>query len=260
MNELALFAGAGGGLLASRWLLGWQTVCAVEIDPYRQAVLLTRQADGLLDPFPIWDDVRTFDGRRWRGIVDVVTAGDPCQRDSNCRRSGQTPESLGQEVVRIVGEIKPRYVMRENPSHQRKDAEWSHVRMRDALRAIGYAAECIRIKACCTGADHRRARVFVLASLANTDAEHVSFRSTLQRVAGQTSTKRPRGTTARGMVVADKAAYHAGRRGTTDDVATRMDRLAALGDGQVPAVVAEAWRMLESAESLMLTAEGYTHI
>lgn len=59
MNELALFAGAGGGLLGSR-LLGWRTVCAVERDPYRQAVLLARQADGVLDPFPIWSDVRTF--------------------------------------------------------------------------------------------------------------------------------------------------------------------------------------------------------
>ena len=78
MNVLELFAGAGGGLLASR-LLGWRTVCAVELDGYCQRVLLQRQRDGWLDTFPIWDDVRTFDGRPWRGKVDVVTGGFPCQ-------------------------------------------------------------------------------------------------------------------------------------------------------------------------------------
>lgn len=66
MNELALFAGAGGGLLSSR-LLGWRTVCAVENDPYRQAVLLARQADGWLDPFPVLKDVREVD----RETVDM---------------------------------------------------------------------------------------------------------------------------------------------------------------------------------------------
>ncbi len=72
MRELGLFAGAGGGLLASAHLLGWRTVCAVEIDPYCQRVLAQRQRDGMLDPFPIWDDVRTFDGRPWRNAVAAL--------------------------------------------------------------------------------------------------------------------------------------------------------------------------------------------
>ena len=58
MNELALFAGAGGGILGGQ-LLGWRTVCAVENDSYARDVLVARQNDGCLDPFPIWDDVRT---------------------------------------------------------------------------------------------------------------------------------------------------------------------------------------------------------
>ncbi|MCA9180554.1 MAG: DNA cytosine methyltransferase, partial [Planctomycetales bacterium] len=74
LNELALFAGAGGGILGGK-LLGWRTVCAVEIDAYCRRVLMQRQNDGVLDPFPIWDDVRTFDGHAWRGKVDVVSAG-----------------------------------------------------------------------------------------------------------------------------------------------------------------------------------------
>lgn len=78
MNELALFAGAGGGILGGH-LLGWRTVCAVEWEPYAASVLAARQNDGLLPAFPVWDDVRTFDGKPWRGIVDVVSGGFPCQ-------------------------------------------------------------------------------------------------------------------------------------------------------------------------------------
>jgi hypothetical protein len=47
-------------------LLGHTCVCAVEIEPYCRKVLLARQRDGILPKFPIWDDVRTFDGKPWR--------------------------------------------------------------------------------------------------------------------------------------------------------------------------------------------------
>ncbi len=70
MRELALFAGIGGGILGGH-LLGWRTVCAVEHDAHRARILALRQNDGLLPPFPIWSDVRTFDGRAWRGLVDA---------------------------------------------------------------------------------------------------------------------------------------------------------------------------------------------
>jgi hypothetical protein len=56
LRELALFAGAGGGILGGK-LLGWRTVCAVEWDKYPASVLAARQNEGILPPFPIWDDV-----------------------------------------------------------------------------------------------------------------------------------------------------------------------------------------------------------
>jgi DNA (cytosine-5)-methyltransferase 1 len=77
VNELALFAGAGGGILGGK-LLGWRTVCAVEWNAYAASVLVARQNDGCLEPFPVWDDVQTFDGRPWRGIAQVVSGGFPC--------------------------------------------------------------------------------------------------------------------------------------------------------------------------------------
>ena len=84
MNELALFAGAGGGILGGK-LLGWRTVCAVEWDQYAATVLAQRQNDGFLEAFPIWDDVQTFDGRPWQGVVDVISGGFPCQDISAAR-------------------------------------------------------------------------------------------------------------------------------------------------------------------------------
>ena len=76
MRELSLFTGAGGGLLGSI-LLGWRTVAYVERDPYCQRVLQARIRDGTIDDAPIFDDVRRFDGKPWRGKVDVVSAGFP---------------------------------------------------------------------------------------------------------------------------------------------------------------------------------------
>src|SRR5574343_666989 len=116
LRELALFAGAGGGILGGH-LLGWRTVCAVEWETYAAGVLVARQNDGILPPFPIWDDVQTFDGRPWRGLVDVVSGGFPCQDISNSghkvgiegSRSG-----LWKEMARIVREVGPRFVFVEN--------------------------------------------------------------------------------------------------------------------------------------------------
>ena len=116
MNELALFTGAGGGILGGH-MLGWRTVCAVESDPHAASVLLARQNDGLLTPFPVWDDVCTFDGRPWRGIVDVVSGGFPCQDISVAGKgAGIDGERSGlwSEMARIIREVGPRIVYVEN--------------------------------------------------------------------------------------------------------------------------------------------------
>ena len=113
LRELALFAGAGGGILGGR-LLGWRTVCAVELEPYPASVLVAR---GLLPAFPIWDDVRTFDGRAWRGVVDVVSGGFPCQDISVAGKgAGLDGERSGlwSEFARIIGEVRPGFAFVEN--------------------------------------------------------------------------------------------------------------------------------------------------
>lgn len=113
IRELALFAGIGGGILGGL-LCRWRTVCAVEIDAYAASVLITRQNDGTLAPFPVWDDVRTFDGRPWRGRVDVVSGGFPCQDISAAGKGvgiDGARSGLWREMARVVGEVQPRFVL-----------------------------------------------------------------------------------------------------------------------------------------------------
>src|ERR1039457_161175 len=97
LNELALFSGAGGGILGGK-LLGWRTVCAVEINQFCVERLMQRQDEGYLSPFPIWDDVCTFNGKPWKGLVDVVSGGFPCQDISaaNNKAEGISGKRSGQ--------------------------------------------------------------------------------------------------------------------------------------------------------------------
>ena len=162
MNVLELFAGIGGGILASQ-LLGHRVVCAVELDPYCRTVLVRRQNDGDLPPFPIWDDVRTFDGRLWRGVVDVVSGGFPCQNISPAGdRSGITGEksSLWFEMLRIVREVRPRFVFVENSAGLvRRGLDT----VLEGLDSIGYDAEWCVLGASDVGAPHYRKRCWILA-------------------------------------------------------------------------------------------------
>lgn len=162
MNELALFAGAGGGILGGK-LLGWRTICAVEWEPYAACVLAARQNDGLLPPFPIWDDVQTFDGKPWRGIVDVVSGGFPCQDISAAGKgAGIDGERSGmwKEMARIVCEVRPRFVFVENSPML--TSRGLGVVLGD-LATLGYNAEWGVISAADTGAPHLRERIWICA-------------------------------------------------------------------------------------------------
>jgi DNA (cytosine-5)-methyltransferase 1 len=228
LRELALFAGAGGGILGGH-LLGWRTVCAVEHDAYAASVLIARQNDGSLPPFPIWDDVCTFDGRPWRGRVDVVAGGFPCQDISSAGKGagidGQR-SGLWREMARIVGEVRPRYVFVENsPMLVRRGLA---VVLGD-LAALGYDARWGVLGAHDVGAPHKRDRIWIVAD-ADKQRAQVS-------AAGEQPTKQ----------VPERASWWETEPGVdrvVDGVARRLDRLRCIGNGQVPAVAALAWRVL----------------
>ena len=226
MHELALFAGVGGGLLASK-ILGWRTVCAVELDEYCRCVLVQRQNDGHLRPaFPIWDDVCTFDGRAWRGIIDVITGGFPCQAFSTAAAGKNTADDLWPEMRRIVADVSPRYVFAENVSRKAIAAAC------DDLESMGYKTKAIALSAKDLGADHIRQRFWLLAYTDNNG-------ELLRSINAKT----------RWMSQLGKSVWEGDPRSTgiPDGVAYRMDRLKATGNGQVSIVAAMAWMILSES-------------
>jgi DNA (cytosine-5)-methyltransferase 1 len=162
LNELALFAGAGGGILGGH-LLGWRTVCAVEWEPYPASVLCARQNDGLLPPFPIWDDVCSFDGKPWRGIVDVISGGFPCQDISAAGKgAGIDGERSGmwREMARIIYEVRPRFVFVENSPMLTSRGLGAVL---GDLATMGFDAKWGVLGANDIGANHQRDRIWIRA-------------------------------------------------------------------------------------------------
>ena len=266
LNELALFAGAGGGILGGH-LLGWRTVCAVECNAYAASVLVARQNDGCLPPFPIWDDVRTFDGQPWRGRVDVVSGGFPCQDISSAGKgAGITGERSGlwAEMARIIREVGPRFVLVENSPLL--TGRGLHVVLGD-LVSMGFDARWGVLGAVDAGAPHKRERIWIVAEstqvLGDGRDDLAGVGMGAQPVSeprdgvgtpdvadpdrfGRERRTRPsvimsgRGEPANG----DWWSHEPDVGRVADGVASRVDRLACLGNGQVPAVAALAWRRL----------------
>ncbi len=261
MNELHLFAGAGGGILGSE-LLGIRTVCAVELEPYPASVLLARQNDGLLPPFPVWDDVRTFDGRPWRGLVDVVSGGFPCQDISAAGKGAGIDgarSGLWREMHRIINEVRPEFAFLENSPLL---VGRGLARILGDLAEIGYDAEWLVLGADDVGAPHVRKRIWILGVDRNADCirEEIDNCGFTVSNAPYQGDVRGDGEFSENERPGSQGNYHAGRAETNDcgewwsaepdvgrvahGVAARVDRLKAIGNGQVPAVAATAFRVL----------------
>ncbi|WP_343251064.1 DNA cytosine methyltransferase [Stenotrophomonas indicatrix] len=219
-------------------MLGWRTVCAVERDAHCASILAQRQNDGCLRPFPIWSDVCSFDGRPWRGAVDVVSGGFPCQDISPAGKgAGIRGERSGlwAEFARIVGDVRPGYVWVENSSAL--STRGIDVVLAD-LASLGFDAEWCVLGADAVGFPHQRARMWILAA-------HPERRQRWQephdgtrgRMGGQ---QQPFAWDRHWLDVFTRV------RGTGDGMANRLDRTDAIRNGQVPRVAARAFRELHA--------------
>ena len=270
-----------GGLL-----LGHTCVCAVEIEPYRRKVLLQRQRDGILPRFPIWDDVRTFDGTVWKGNIDVVAGGFPCQNISpSGDRTGLkgAKSGLWKHMARIICEVQPGIVFVENSAaltvrglgtilgnlaEMGFDAKWGVLGAADAIWLEGTPIF-----------DHERLRCFIKAANTNRLRELQSKRSKPYK-RGWTSNGTPAPANSNSVRQRDNSptsktnkihsqgntspferrrnrvsmqtstadcgwwTHEPGVGRMVHGMAHRNDRIAAIGDGQVPAVVKLAWETL----------------
>ena len=265
LHELALFAGAGGGILGGK-LLGWKCVCAVEYEPAARRMLAARQDDGCLEPFPIWDDVRTFDGKPWRGLVDVVSGGFPCQDISAAGKgAGLDGERSGlwSEMSRIIGEVRPRFALVENSPVL--TSRGLGVVLGD-LASMGYDARWGVLGAIAAGAPHKRERIWIVAN-ATGDRWGQGIKDSARRGKGMGERSQqgsrhggsdvadtngvrelqPQGSEARssGGIAGEWWATEPDVGRVAHGVAARVDRLRAIGNGQVPAVVRLAWDLLK---------------
>jgi len=160
---LSLCAGAGGidlGLTIA--CPGYRTICYVEREAYAAAILVARMEDKALDPAPLWDNIATFDGRPWRGAVDILTGGYPCQPFSVAgkRKGVDDPRHLWPHFARIINECQPEWVFLENVANH---INIGYREVRGELEELGFRVTEGLFTAAEVGAPHKRQRLFVLA-------------------------------------------------------------------------------------------------
>lgn len=160
---LSLCSGVGGLELGLKLAMPTsRTVAYMEIEAYACEILVKRMEEKLLDPAPIWTDVKSFDGKPWCGKVDLIAGGYPCQPFSIAGKKlgDKDPRHLWPHVRRIVAEVAPAMCFFENVGgHLQLGFEQVH----DDLCELGYKVKAGLFTAQEVGAPHRRERLFILA-------------------------------------------------------------------------------------------------
>lgn len=200
LRALCLCDGYGGFELGLREH-GIRTVARVERDSYAAAVLVERMEQERLDQAPVWDDLTTFDGAGWRGCVDLITAGFPCQPFSTAgqRKGVDDDRWLWPVIGRIIRDVGPRFVFLENvPGLVRGGLP--HV-LSD-LADLGFDAEWGLLSASDVGAPHKRQRFWLLALAHDDDVTRPERR---MEQPGRTTTER-----------ASEDVGHTGREGRSE--------------------------------------------
>lgn len=161
MNSLSLFSGYSGlDMAISEWV---KPILYCEKDLYAKGILLSRMDDVSIPFAPIWNDVTTLDGNKFRGLVDLIVGGFPCQDLSVAGRGeglAGKRSGLFYEVVRLVKEIQPSFVFLENvPAIRTRGLE----QVIKEFAEMGYDCRWTMLSASSVGASHKRERWFLLA-------------------------------------------------------------------------------------------------
>lgn len=277
MRELSLFSGAGGGLLGTG-LIGWKPVGYVEVDYYCQRVLRQRIMDGFLPEAPIYGDIRAFnsDGyaESYQGLVDVVTAGFPCQPFSVAgkKRGADDERNMWPSTAECLRLVRPRYALLENVP-----GLLAHEYFGDILAELAESGFDVRwrlLSAAELGAPHVRKRLWIVADagcrgcgaawcrLCESEPPGKRRRRSADRrdevdvPDADGRRRRQLHTAAESDHTRQPARPSAQKRRETwwstepplgrvaHGVADRVGQLKALGNGQVPAVAATVWKLL----------------
>ncbi|MBQ6653510.1 MAG: DNA cytosine methyltransferase [Prevotella sp.] len=201
MTHASVFSGIGGPEVAAT-MLGWENLFHCEINPFGRKVL-----DYWYPNSKSYEDITTTDFREWRGRVDVLTGGFPCQPFSYAgrRRGAEDDRYLWPSMYRAIDEIEPTWVVAENVAGILTMVEQGEVskvagaaslfdasddlrgryelretftlqRICSDLESHGYAVQPVLVPACAVGAPHRRDRVFIVARRVTADTDSMGRR------------------------------------------------------------------------------------
>ena len=198
MTHASLFSGIGGPEVAAA-MLGWDNVFHCEINPFGRQVL-----EYWFPNSDSYEDITKTDFTKYRGQIDVLTGGFPCQPFSYAgKRGGQADDRyLWPEMLRVIDEVRPTWVVGENVAgittmvesceitdmggetslfeednglHRfRSEHTFTIERICRDLESKGYSVQPMLIPACAVGAPHRRDRVFIIAYSASCRSESYS--------------------------------------------------------------------------------------
>lgn len=249
MNELSLFSGAGGGLLGTK-LLGFNHVGYVEFNDYCQQVIAQRIKDGYLDEAPIFSDIRAFNdqgyAKSYKGMVDVITAGFPCQPFSSAgKQLGENdPKNMWPETIKCISQIRPAFCFLENVANLLKPISGRPSyfgRVQSDLAQHGYNAIWTVLGADDIGARHHRKRVWILAY---NQSKFEQSREMVQKKGYKGKPRGIAGNVSRNIWSSGWKINEPEMVGSSHDLADRVERTKAIGNGQVPTVVQAAWNIL----------------
>ncbi len=246
MNGLAICAGIGGlelGLGIS--IPEYKTICYIERECYSAATIVARMEDKTLDQAPIWDDLTTFNSDPWRGKVDIISSGFPCQPWSQAgKRKGTKDERwLWPNISDIIRDVQPRYVFLENVPGLLAGGI-GHVL--GSLAEMGFDAEWGCFSAAQMGGSHIRERVFLLADSACNSVNNNKLWSAANRRPCQESNIWPPLPNEKEKWGEVEGRLKPAIRRVANGSPYRVDRLRALGNGVVPLVAANAYRVLSN--------------
>lgn len=186
VNVLGICAGSGALELGIRIARpDARAVAYVEREAFAAAHLVARMEEGWLDPAPVWSDAGTFDPRPWRGVVDLVTSGDPCQPNSLAgKRLGDADDRwLVDQVLRIVDGVRPARFFRENVPG---NADGQLEAFVPPLEGMGYRVAAGIFSAAEVGASHWRERLVIMADRDGEPPQRRGGRRKLESPAGTT--------------------------------------------------------------------------
>jgi DNA (cytosine-5)-methyltransferase 1 len=182
----SLFSGIGGFDLAARWM-GWENVFQVEKDCWALKVL-----EKNFQQTKRYADIREFNGLPYRGTINALSGGFPCQpfSYSGLQQGTEDYRYLWPEMLRVIGEVLPNFVVAENVHGL---LNWSKglvfERVQADLESKGYEVFPIVLPACGVNAPHQRDRIWFVAHL-NHELSTVSIQQRRQETAGNINTGR----------------------------------------------------------------------